>query len=352
MARASSAMRRDIHALAQSLRLNPQSIASHLFGLSKFEFSRIALTAAAATLTLAGVALPHIAPEVMSTVLFLTGATLALAVALYSSLGDYDGSAIVKFAEDAPVSTRPVTKPASRTLTELIRRSETRPSADIAAWARLTARMSHELRTPLNAVIGFSELMSAEVFGPLGSDRYCAYARDIHASGRTLLKSAEDALAITALLTGSERRPSHAGTNLLSAIDEAAAFHITDLAERRIALTCDAAADLDVMTDPPALRQIMINLIATAVEISRAGDGISLTANRADDRVVVDVVCDGNRVGPSDDCFSLLLAHTLAELSGALIVETRDAGTGWTISVTFVSAAQRDFFTGLGAPAA
>ena len=62
------------------------------------------------------------------------------------------------------------------------------------------ARVSHELRTPLNAVIGFSDVMDSELLGPVGHPRYREYARHIRDSGRELLKSAEDTLAITALL--------------------------------------------------------------------------------------------------------------------------------------------------------
>ena len=36
--------------------------------------------------------------------------------------------------------------------------------------------MSHELRTPLNAVIGFADVMRAQMFGPLGNERYGEYA--------------------------------------------------------------------------------------------------------------------------------------------------------------------------------
>jgi PAS domain S-box-containing protein len=48
--------------------------------------------------------------------------------------------------------------------------------------SRFLANMSHELRTPLNAIIGFSDIISREMFGPIGSDRYAEYARLINGS--------------------------------------------------------------------------------------------------------------------------------------------------------------------------
>ena len=55
-----------------------------------------------------------------------------------------------------------------------------------AMRARFLAHLSHELRTPLNTVLGFSETMARELFGPLGSDRYRAYAEDVHRAGTRL----------------------------------------------------------------------------------------------------------------------------------------------------------------------
>ena len=58
--------------------------------------------------------------------------------------------------------------------------------------AQLVAALSHDLRTPLNAVIGFSDVMQRELFGPLGHDRYRDYAVHIRDSGEQLLKAAEN----------------------------------------------------------------------------------------------------------------------------------------------------------------
>lgn len=54
--------------------------------------------------------------------------------------------------------------------------------------------MSHELRTPLNAILGFSEILQDQMFGPLGSEKYHEYSRDIFESGKHLLNVINDIL--------------------------------------------------------------------------------------------------------------------------------------------------------------
>ena len=64
------------------------------------------------------------------------------------------------------------------------------------------ARISHEIRTPLNAIIGFSELMADEKFGPIGNDRYRDYLRDINRSGNHVLALVNDLLDISKIEAG------------------------------------------------------------------------------------------------------------------------------------------------------
>src|SRR5437879_13565264 len=56
--------------------------------------------------------------------------------------------------------------------------------------------VSHELRTPLNSILGFSEILSCELYGPLGAPQYKEYAEIIRGSGKRLLRMVNQVLEI------------------------------------------------------------------------------------------------------------------------------------------------------------
>src|ERR1700686_1432701 len=74
-------------------------------------------------------------------------------------------------------------------------------SANVAK-SRFLANMSHELRTPLNAILGFSEVIKAELFGPMGHEKYREYAEYIHESGAHLLDLINDVLDLSKIEAG------------------------------------------------------------------------------------------------------------------------------------------------------
>lgn len=343
---ASAAQRRSL-ALSGALTSGQRHLSNQLFYIGKGDLTRGACVAFAAFLTVAGALAPHLGPETLAGALFLSGAGLAL-FAAFSVQGFSHTSHLkdVKSLNSAPE--RPVSslQSAGKTqhIVELLMQTS-QPAIDLASWSRLTTRMSHELRTPLNAVLGFSELMSHEVFGPLGSDRYACYARDIHASGRMLLKSTEDALAITALLTGSQRRDIVSITPVAAAIDEAIAFHTSSLNAQNVSLTLDIPQNLEVLAEPQTLRQIMINLLAEAV--AQARDAATLKITARDHGGEIEISLDLSHCRPQcegADSFSLLLARTLLELTGSRLCEAATSATGWHLSARLTRAAQEDFF--------
>ncbi len=90
-------------------------------------------------------------------------------------------------------------------LAEKYAEEKTRAEEANQAKSKFLANMSHELRTPLNAIIGFSEIMEAAMFGPLGAEKYSEYSRDIRESGQYLLDVINDILDMSKIEAGGIR---------------------------------------------------------------------------------------------------------------------------------------------------
>jgi len=85
-----------------------------------------------------------------------------------------------------------------------LRQALVRAEESALAKSSFLAAMSHELRTPLNAIIGFSELITKQMFGPMKNDRYLEYVHDIGRSGEELLAIVNDILDISRIESGND----------------------------------------------------------------------------------------------------------------------------------------------------
>lgn len=216
------------------------------------------------------------------------------------------------------------------------------------ASAELMARVSHEIRTPLNAVIGFSDLMSAETFGPVGHPRYREYADHIRDSGRMLLKSAEDTLALTSLLASARSEGSNGlAFDVTWLAHNAWSFFADEAANRNVCLDVRAAAGTEVLGERGPLRQVLINLFNEA--LARVADNGTVVLYAATDGGLVHVEIaveagarPSNAIGNS---LAVCLAQRLLELQGATLIEAdgRAAGT-WRAAMALDRAAQADLF--------
>jgi signal transduction histidine kinase len=213
------------------------------------------------------------------------------------------------------------------------------------AWADLMARVSHELRTPLNAVIGFTDLMKSEVLGPVGHPRYMEYLDHIQDSGRTLLKSAEDTLALTALLAAPGTAAKDEVLNLADFATEAWAFTSLDARARNIFFET-SGLDLDVLGERRPLRQILINLYSCA--LARAANGATISLVATSDGGVVDLTLSVSKLAttiPYDTgCLSLNLARALLDLQDSFLLEPPAPSGTWRAVTAFAAASQADFF--------
>jgi signal transduction histidine kinase len=148
------------------------------------------------------------------------------------------------------------------------------------AKSEFLANMSHELRTPMNAILGFSEILACEQFGPLGNPRYREYAGDIHQSGRHLLALINDILDLSRLGAGKlelRREPLDLAACLGDCAREMS--QAEGAAKVKVSTAFEAGLPL-LLADETRLRQIVLNLLSNAIKFTNAGGEVTFAARR------------------------------------------------------------------------
>ncbi|MDB5445922.1 MAG: hypothetical protein JWQ97_1239 [Phenylobacterium sp.] len=165
-------------------------------------------------------------------------------------------------------------------LSELARKYEmekVRAEAANQAKSEFLANMSHELRTPLNAINGFSEIMLAEMFGPLGDGRYRDYAQDILNSGQHLLALINDILDMSKIEAGKMTLRFEA-VSVEEVAEEAVRLVQTRAEAAGLILTLDVPELPEIEADYRALKQVLLNLLSNAVKFTPRGGRIAVRA--------------------------------------------------------------------------
>ena len=164
------------------------------------------------------------------------------------------------------------------------------------------ARVSHEIRTPLNAIIGFSELMIDEKFGPVGNDRYRDYLRDINRSGNHVLDLVNDLLDISKIEAG-EQEMAYEAVSLNETLSETVAMMQPQANRERVIIRSSFASRLpEVVADLRSVRQIALNLLSNAVRYTQAGGQVIVsTAYEPSGDIVMRVRDTGIGMSPGRD---------------------------------------------------
>ncbi|UXN04185.1 ATP-binding protein [Bartonella sp. HY406] len=177
-------------------------------------------------------------------------------------------------------------------LNEQLKEEKDRAESANRAKSEFLANMSHELRTPLNAIIGFSQMMSAGTFGPLGNERYNEYMEDITKSGTHLLTLINDILDMSKIEAGRfsiDREQLDAATVMS---DTLRIMAIT-AQEKHVALAAKVAQTMPMYADSRALKQIFLNLVSNAVKFTPAGGHVSVHSSIKNKMLFVTIADSG-----------------------------------------------------------
>jgi signal transduction histidine kinase len=185
--------------------------------------------------------------------------------------------------------------------------------------------VSHELRTPLNSILGFSEILSAELYGPLGAPQYKEYAEIIQGSGKKLLKLVNQVLEI-GRLEGLELdlRPEA----LEPALDDAIASAAGDFTRGVQPVVADHGDLPLVLADPWGLRTVLTHLLQNAAMFAPDNGEVRIRAEVGDAYIDIFVEDDGEGVDPAE---LPRLMMPFEQGQNALIRRVEGAGLGLPI---------------------
>lgn len=176
---------------------------------------------------------------------------------------------------------------------DLTREREMIASRDEANMASRTkseflANMSHELRTPLNAILGFSEIISGEILGPVGSPKYAEYASDIFTSGGHLLSIINDILDLSKVEAG-QLDVNEEETFIIDIVRDCVRLVQQKAEDELVNLHVDCPEDFNFSIDPKLFKQIVLNLLTNAVKFTPETGDVYLKVATSSDNVVLSV---------------------------------------------------------------
>ena len=187
---------------------------------------------------------------------------------------------------------------------ELELRTEAAEAAN-RAKASFLAAMSHDLRTPLNAIIGYVDLLSGSIYGPVNDAQESALQR-ILSSSRRLLALINDILNFARVEAGKVEislRP----VRLDAALRDLEASFLPQVQARQLAYECGGCdRELSVEADRDRMEQVLLNLVTNAIKFTEPGGKVSLHVVEQGDDVLVQVADTGSGI-PADrlgDVFS------------------------------------------------
>lgn len=209
-------------------------------------------------------------------------------------------------------------------------RARAEADAGVKSKSDFLASMSHELRTPLNSVIGFSQVLREQFFGPL-NERQSQYVRDIEQSGRQLLELINGILDLSRL-DANRDHPEVTRFGLGDVTDGALMLVREKSHKHRISLNAsisDADASRQMECDVRMVKQVLHNLLSNAVKFTPEGGSVTL-AVRVEEGMVNFAVSDtGSGIARE---FHESIFREFFQLRSGIVSKTPGTGLGLPIA--------------------
>ena len=192
------------------------------------------------------------------------------------------------------------------------------------------AHISHEIRTPLNSIIGFSDIMIEEKFGPIQNERYREYLRDINKSGNHVLDLINDLLDLSKIESGKLELEFEA-VDLNEVVAESVALLQPQANGNRIIIrTSLSRAVPKVVADSRSIKQIILNLVSNAIKFSPMNSQVIVsTVYENNGEVALRIRDTGNGMSESEIKEALKPFHQVHTVG-----EERNEGTGLGLPLT------------------
>lgn len=221
-----------------------------------------------------------------------------------------------------------------KTSVELLLTKEQAEAANRAKSVFL-ANVSHELRTPLNAIIGFSSIMSDQMFGPIGHDKYREYLKDIRYSSEHLSDVLGEVLDLAKIEAG-QFQIEEEYVDIPRLLKESQALVAGQASRKGLSVELDVNDDLeDVYGDRLRLKQSVLNLLTNAIKFTPAGsENVRLSATIRDDGGMDIIVVDRGIGIPKEEMD--MIFSPFVRSSTALSRNHEGTGLGLSLVKAFV----------------
>jgi signal transduction histidine kinase len=203
-----------------------------------------------------------------------------------------------RVAENTNIQLREEIDERERTQRELERAKTVAEAANVAK-SEFLANMSHELRTPLNAIIGFSDVLSEQIYGPLNESQH-GCVTDVLESGQHLLSLVNDILDLAKIESGTMDMD-WSDVDLTALVVRLAEMSRERAVRQGIQLRVDADAGLtSVKADERRIKQLLYNFISNAIKFTSEGGEITVRAAADGDNVILSVSDTGVGIAPEE----------------------------------------------------